>query len=228
MELSSRDKAILSLGINLTKELGLDDGVDTLSRWMAHYIAELIQDAENANDDEKPAKLDRCRDAILALWRHRYELPYGKRPFNEIEPILSALESLDPENDMPRHFRSIGLPKTKIAEDDPAQFWLKIIEGLDYSSKILIRYCLTQAAEKTLKRSEEWVELAEAAGIEEGVDSIVIRLIADEDDLLKDSDVDESARERLQDRINRLEAIQKLTTTLCAELNQKIQQLKTQ
>lgn len=76
-------------------------------------------------------------------------------------------------------------------------------------------------------RPEEWVELAEAAGIEEGVDSIVIRLIADEDDLLKDSDVDESARERLQDRINRLEGIQKLTTTLCAELNQKIQQLKT-
>lgn len=226
MELSSRDKAILNLGIKLTKELGLDEGVDTLSRWMAHYIAELIQDVENANNDEKPKKLDSCRDAILVLWRHRYELPYGKRPFHEIEPILRALESLDPENDMPRYFRSIGLPKDEITEDDPAQSWLKIIEGLDYSSKILIRYCLTQAAEKTLMKSAKWVELAEAAGIEEDVESIVIRLVADEDDLLRNTDADESARKKLQDRINRLEGLQKLTTALCAELNQKIQQLK--
>jgi hypothetical protein len=227
MELLSRDKAIMSLGTKLTKELGLDEGLDTLSRWMAHYIAELIQDAENADGDEKSAKLDRCIDAILALWRHRYELPHGKRPFDDIEPILRTLESLDPENDMPMHFRSIGLQNTRIAEDDPAQYWLKVIEGLDYSSKILIKYCLTKAAEKTLKRSEEWVELAEAAGIEECVDSIVIRLIADENDFLKDSDVDDSARKRLQDLVTRLEGIQNLTTILCTELHQKIQELIT-
>jgi hypothetical protein len=29
------------------RELGFEDGVDTLGRWMAHHLAELIDKAEN-------------------------------------------------------------------------------------------------------------------------------------------------------------------------------------
>jgi len=31
---------VLKLGKQLIAELGLDQSIDTLSRWMAHYIAE--------------------------------------------------------------------------------------------------------------------------------------------------------------------------------------------
>ena len=50
-------KDVLDLGRALVEELGLDPGVDTLSRWMAHYIAELIEDAETVKVENRPAKL---------------------------------------------------------------------------------------------------------------------------------------------------------------------------
>ena len=99
-------KDVLDLGRALVEELGLDPGVDTLSRWMAHYIAELIEDAETAKVENRPAKLAKCADAIIGLWERRHRLPNGKRPFEDLEPILRALESLDPADDTPRYFRS--------------------------------------------------------------------------------------------------------------------------
>ena len=35
-----------ALGRRIVDELGLEKGVDTLARWMAHYIAELIEKVE--------------------------------------------------------------------------------------------------------------------------------------------------------------------------------------
>ena len=102
-------KEILDLGRALVEELGLDPGVDTLSRWMAHYIAELIEAAETAKVEERPAKLAKFADAILKLWEHRHHLPNGKRPFEDLEPILRALESLDPNDDTARYFRSLRM-----------------------------------------------------------------------------------------------------------------------
>ena len=64
---------------------------------MAHHIAELVHDTEVTTDDSRQAKHALFRDAILAIWAHRFELPTGKRPFGEFEPILRALASLDPE-----------------------------------------------------------------------------------------------------------------------------------
>lgn len=43
----------MNLGKALVKELNLDPGVDTTARWMAHYIAEQIERAENSTGAEK-------------------------------------------------------------------------------------------------------------------------------------------------------------------------------
>ena len=43
MEQSEQQKAILELGKLFVKELDLEKSVDTLSRWMAHYVAEKIK-----------------------------------------------------------------------------------------------------------------------------------------------------------------------------------------
>lgn len=85
----------------------MEQSVDTLTRWMAHYIAELIQSAETASAEDRPDKMARCAEAILELWKHRSALPNGKRPFEDIEPILQGLESLDPHTDGPRYFRPL-------------------------------------------------------------------------------------------------------------------------
>lgn len=219
---SVRCKATLELGRKLVKELGLDQSVDTLGRWMAHYIAELIQDVEKASAEEKPAKMQACCDAIFNLWKYQHMLPDGKRPFEEFEPILRTLESLDPEDDTPRYFRSVRAVVDDAEENDETKSWLKLIDGLDYSAKILIRYCLTQAAQNALNKSLEWVSLAEAASADESAEFPLVHMIIEEDSILKASDPAEKERKHIEDRIERLESFAKMAMTVAKELKQKL------
>lgn len=219
---SARCEATLELGRKLTKELGLDCSADTLGRWMAHYIAELILDAEKAAAEDRPEKMQACSEAILSLWKHRHELPNGKRPFGRLEPILRALESLDPDDDRPRYFRSARAAAEKSDEEGETKFWLELVDGLDETARMLIRYGLTQAAQSALAKSAEWVALAEAAGADDGIESPMVRLILGENDLLQASDPDEVARKQLEDRVKRLEGFTKMAMDLTSVLRQQL------
>lgn len=221
-------KDVLDLGRALVEKLGLDPGVDTLSRWMAHYIAELIEATETAKVEDRPTKLAKCADAILNLWDHRHKLSDGKRPFEDWEPILRALESLDPTDDTPRYFRSprIAVGRTKHKQNAETRKWLELADGLDYSAKILIRYCLTQAAQTTLDKSKEWVLLSNAAGFEDDIDLSVIRIISAESDLIKKSDPNDSERKALNDRIDRLEGFKEMADTLASDLRRQLKQTR--
>lgn len=131
-------------------------------------------------------------------------LSNGKRPFEEIEPLLRTLESLDPEDDTPRYFRSVRAIVDDSEENNETKIWLKFINNLDYSAKVLIGYCLTQAAQNVLHKSVEWVTLAKAVGVDEGIEFPLIDLIIDEDSMLKESDPGEKIRKCIEDRIERL------------------------
>jgi len=191
---------------------------------MAHYIAELIEEAETAKVEERPAKFAKCADAILKLWERRHQLPNGKRPFEDLEPILRALESLDPTDDTPRYFRSPRMAVDETEQNAETRKWLELADGLDYTAKILIHYCLTQAAQTGLDRSKDWVVLAENAGLEEGIDLPVIRIITDESDLTKASEPDDIARKLLEDRINRLDGFKKMADALASDLRRQLKQ----
>jgi len=212
---------VLQLGRKLTKELDLDQSVDTLGRWMSHYIAGLILDSEKASAEERPAKMRECCDAIINLWKHRHVLPDGKRPFEEIEPILRTLESIDPEDNSPRYFRSVRAVADDAEDNDETESWLKLIDGLDYSAKLLIRYCLTQAAKSALDKSVEWVSLAEAAGADEGAEFPLIRIVTMEDSLSKVVDPNEEERKRIEERAERLEAFANMAIGVANELREK-------
>ena len=217
-------KDVLDLGRALVEELGLDPGVDTLSRWMAHYIAELIKDAETAKVEERPAKFAKCADAILKLWERRHQLPNGKRPFEDLEPILRALESLDPTDDTPRYFRSPRMAVDETEQNVETRKWLELADGFDYSAKSLIRYCLTQAAQTALYKTKDWVVLAETAGLEDGIDLPIIRIITDESDLTKASEPDDRARKLLEDRISRLDGFIKMADAVASDLRRQLKQ----
>jgi hypothetical protein len=221
---SPMPKDVLDLGRALVEELGLDPGVDTLSRWMAHHIAELIEEAETAKVEERPAKLAKSADAILKLWAYRHQLPDGKRPFEDLEPILRALESLDPANDTPRYFGSQRLATDETEQNAEAKKWLDLADGLDYSAKILICYCLTQAAQTALDGSKDWVALAEAVCLEDDIDLTVIRFITDKSDLLKAGKSDDRARKRLEDRIKRLDVFKKMAGSISSKLRRQLKQ----
>lgn len=213
------------LGRALVEEFDHDKDVDTLSRWMAHYIAELIEAAESANDEDRPAKLAKCADAILKLWGHRHQLPNGKRPFEDLEPVISALESLDPADNIPRYFRNPRMAVAESEENTETRKWLDLANAVDYSAKILIRYCLTQAAQTAIDKSKEWVKLAEEADEDNDRDILVVRIIINESDLLKENEPDEIARRLLADRVERLDAFKIMADALASDLRLQLKQL---
>ena len=103
--------------------------------------------------------------------------------------------------------------------------WLGLAEGLDYSARILIRYCLTQAAQTAVDKSKDWVVLAEAAGLEDGIDLSVIRIIMDERALTKAGEPDDRARKLLEDRIKRLDGFKAMADALASDLRRQLKQV---
>ena len=101
LEESPRFTEVMALGQKLVEELGQEPPPDTLSRWMAHYIAELMDAATNAPSAKRAAFRRECFETVLELWSHQADLPAGRRPFEDLEPIGRALESLDPSNETP-------------------------------------------------------------------------------------------------------------------------------
>ena len=69
MELSKPPKGVLELGQHLVRELRFEDGVDTLGRWMAHHLAELLDQAENAKTKVERSKARKqATETILKVW----------------------------------------------------------------------------------------------------------------------------------------------------------------
>jgi len=221
MAASEPSDPVLALGKKLIRELVLGDTTDTLSRWMIHYLAGLMKKAERQSAKNRPSVLKDCFDAILALWQHRHELPDGKRPFQGIEPVLRALESLDPANAERRYFPSALPPAGNTEESKETRRWLELAEGLDNSARILIRECLTNAAVAAIDKSKGWVALAERAALK-GVDLPILKIIIEERNLAGTPDPDDTQRKILEDRLGKLRAFIRLAEKAAIDYEQKI------
>jgi hypothetical protein len=93
-------KDVLGLGRHLVNELKLEDGVDTLGKWMAHHIAELIYNSEKERTAIKRLQARReAVDTILKIWEHRYTLPGECYPLAQYKDVLMVLSALRPNND---------------------------------------------------------------------------------------------------------------------------------
>ncbi|WP_152031702.1 hypothetical protein [Longilinea arvoryzae] len=90
----------MELGRYLVRELGFEDGVDTLGRWMSHHLAELIDKAEHGKtEDERNQGQKEATETILRIWEHRASLPGKAYPLKSYENILLVLDRLRPDND---------------------------------------------------------------------------------------------------------------------------------
>lgn len=91
----------MELGKQIVNELGLDPGVDTLGRWMAHHIAELITDAERTTEPEAKRKKEiQAAETISKVWQHRSAYENRINPLHEFKPILQVLRTLDPDRNV--------------------------------------------------------------------------------------------------------------------------------
>jgi hypothetical protein len=88
----------LALGSYLVNELELQNSVDTLGRWLAHHIAELIIEAQEAQSEpQRKMALARASDIILKIWKHRAVLPGHADPMSRYKSILPVLYRLRPD-----------------------------------------------------------------------------------------------------------------------------------
>lgn len=210
---------VLDLGERLVSELGLEDSTDTLGRWMAHYIAQLIEEVREATPVDRPSKEKACAEAILELWRHRHDLPHGRGHF-EPEPLLRAIASLDPEAVSKRYFAPI---RRGAAEDSEVEEWLQLADGIEFTARMLIVQCLVEASAEAGNKMRAWIAMAEAAGIEEDAPTVVFRFVNDEYDAVTTADPDEARREELQNRIKRLREFARLAKMLESRLRARLQ-----
>src|SRR5262249_42177111 len=149
---------------------------------------ELIDAAANAPPDQRCAAQKKCSDAILELWAHRAELPHGKRPFESLDPILRAIESLDPDNDTPRYFRTIMADIALEDEEPPTRSLLENVRNLDTTAKTLIGYAIADAAASAMDKSKQWITLADEAGADPGIHQIIVRFFSSKTELEKEPD----------------------------------------
>ncbi|MEP5763526.1 MAG: hypothetical protein ABJ308_03000 [Halieaceae bacterium] len=223
MDLDKKSEALVGLGKKLVVELGLDDSVDTLGRWMAHYLAELIEDCQSEADSTDKVRAE-LRDTVLALWAHRAALPDGKRPLEDFEPVFETLSSLRPSGEH-RYARVRYLPEEMEGESPEAVSWLDLARQIDFASKSLIDYCISSATEKALDQAAEWVQLQEDAGVEEEPLILVIRAVRDRSEVYTDPDPDEEKIRELSQIKKNLEIFGSRASELLLEITEKLDAL---
>ncbi len=109
------------MGERIVEEFGLRDSSDTLGRWMAHRVVELMDRAEQAPAGaEGEATRRECSDLIIKLWERRSHWPHG-RPLAEVAGLLKNLI-----NDRTNYRSRYEQPEVKV---DPRS-WLGILPRL--------------------------------------------------------------------------------------------------
>ncbi len=222
MDDSAHAEQLLALGKRLVEQLGLDDSVDTLGRWMAHYVASLIIAAENSDNQDDEARR-KCFNAILALWKHQTELPNGKRPFEEIERVVQTIESLDLQKGKLRYYVESRNSIVELAMTNEQEVWLEVVDNIDEAAKVLIGYCLSKAVSLTLDSSKEWMRLADGLAAP-SVAEIVVGFLS-ESDVYQSPNQSDIVRDRLNDRLERLHRFIELSESLAASIEAELSDL---
>lgn len=215
----NRSEAAVELGKRLVTQLSIDNH-DVLSSWMAHQIAELINETEQDAGNSEAAEA--CSKAILRLWEHRSALPEHLRPLGDLDPVIRTFVALDVSNDE-HHFYQPALREAATADvEGDVKEWLDLAIGLDYSARLLIRYALKNAAEKSVLKAEPWVQLALEAGATEGAEALLVRFVLDEDEN-KESEI---RKAKLEERLSKLGGFVALASEMIGSLEAELEALK--
>ena len=162
MEPSKQLADVIALGKKIEQELGIEDDVDTLGRWMIHYIAELVDRAENSSDEHQEAIHRECAEFIIKLWTHRSSLSVKRYPLESFNKVMAALIRLRDER--PYYFRGIDKEEKPEISDD-VQHWLKIAEEVDKVACDLVELCIEKATVCAAEDEKKWLDGALALSV---------------------------------------------------------------
>ncbi|SHJ19029.1 hypothetical protein [Algibacter luteus] len=150
------EEEILKLGKKLIKELDLVYTGNTLARWMAHYLAELINNINKCESEEEKSKLQKeCCDIILEIWEKRERVPIEK-PTEKLKPIIDVI-SLLKKNEHP-FIRHKFLDKRNGLKNSNSG-WLSFLEIVKNNSERIYRKSLiAMVSEELLEKDKEWID----------------------------------------------------------------------
>jgi len=227
-------KEVIKLGKLFVKELKLERGSNTFSRWMAYYLAEKITAAEKANGDEKVKAEKECFEAILKLWEHRWMLPNERRPLRNFEPLLNLLQKLNPEKEDPYFYPEIPslvkYGKSKKAKLGTTQFWVEAAQQIDRVARIWLADTFHLAAQAASdENTAEWLE--NAINIPDSRDTQIVKIILDKHPIDDLADIKENVYrdydiEAAKFRIAELERYASLNASLLDYHKKELAKLK--
>lgn len=236
MEQSEQQKAILELGKLLVKELDIEESVDTLSRWMAHYVAEKIKLAEDLPDGAKKKTAEKeCFSLILDLWEHRWHYKPDRRPLRNFNHLYTILENLDPDKEEQYYIRFNHRPEEKENPSFKPSDLKKsstLASQIDKVARIWIDYVLREAAangdnENTRKIVNSAVKLQDAA------DTHIIQILfasqqeKEENKKLAEAEWNRKSKiSTLERRIEELQKFREVNEYLIAQFDKELQSLK--
>lgn len=196
---------LIELGEQLAESLGPPHEVDALSRWMAYYVGEQINAVKTSTGAKRNRAEQRAFETILELWAHRDHLPNGFRPFRGFEPILKALESLDPDSPRPAYLRLRDAHEKsgRDAQREKIESWLGFVHSVDSTARILIDIGLTLAARQA-ETSSTGIALESAPESTSPDDSVVIRNLLRRSKVSKKEDTAAVEIDRLETRVGQL------------------------
>lgn len=229
---SEAQKKIINLGKQLVNELGLEPGVDTLSRWMAHYLADKMSLIENSQGKKRKIAEQECFDTILKIWEHRQNLPSGTRPFEEFEPLLNLISKIGTDDrNVPLFYRpDIRERNHEIDSVNPKKIegedWLIIASQIDQTARVWLRHSLKEYAISVKKDStDEW--LNNCVGLSDSDDAKIIRIIFDKEHEMSDDEFQmEFQTEKLERRIIELEKFREINQILLDSFKEELSVLK--
>ena len=190
---------------------------------MAHCIAEKINDASTATGEDRGRKISECSDLILKVWAHRSELPNGRRPLEDIEPIIRVLKSLDVDNTTSRYFREEDLTTDLEKVDESVAQWLRNAIEIDRTARMLIRFCLAVASRDAVDECKDWLSLVEAMDEQRDHGVVTVRFISDVVDSIDNMNEEDIEKEIVEDLLNRMKEISDVCDGLSSQLRERLE-----
>lgn len=138
-------KKTTELGEALIAELTQENHSTTLSRWVAHYLAEQMEEMKKAKGKARIKAKQRCFTAILQLWQNRAAIPSGLHPFAGFEPVFRALAGISPDRRSGYYINQIDEKRATDKRSDAVLELARFIHGTDQAARILIEAALEQA-----------------------------------------------------------------------------------
>jgi len=218
MEDLKAQKKVIDLGKAIVVELELDPGVDTLSKWMAHYLAEKIELTEKLTGKEKNNAEKECFETILKLWEHRWSAPPVKRFLEEFEPLLETLEKLNPNKETP--FFYPAQIQFDLAEENGDTDSSEVKSHLDTALRVdklarsLIFDLLNQAVSRLELNGERGEYIRNAIDFIDYSDTRIIRFTSDYNKFMESQEDDggDEKKERIEEIQKRIKDLEEFTS----------------